>query len=64
MLYCSIEEPTLNKWNRVTHLSVLFALVVMAIFAMGGYATFGNATEGNLTLRNCGQRPSQAKKLT
>ncbi len=53
MLYCSIHETNLDKWNRVTHSSVVIALVIMGIFGLGGYATFVNATEGDILNNYC-----------
>ncbi|XP_056145774.1 putative sodium-coupled neutral amino acid transporter 11 [Lampris incognitus] len=53
LIYGSLEEPTLTKWSRVTHVSVGFALVVSAVFAVAGYVTFTGYTQGDIFENYC-----------
>ncbi|XP_078085306.1 putative sodium-coupled neutral amino acid transporter 11 isoform X2 [Mustelus asterias] len=53
LLYGSLEQPTINNWSRVTHVSVLFALFISAAFAVSGYITFTGYTQGDLFENYC-----------
>lgn len=48
LIYGSLKEPTLNNWSRITHVSVLLAVVISVLFAACGYMTFTGYTEGKL----------------
>ena len=54
LLYCSIEDTSLGKWNKVTHASIFISFVMMVLMAFGGYATFTQNVQGNMyTFCNC-----------
>ena len=46
LLYCSIEDTSLGKWNKVTHASIFISFVMMVLMAFGGYATFTQNVQG------------------
>ena len=48
LLYCSIEDTSLGKWNKVTHASIFISFVMMVLMAFGGYATFTQNVQGIL----------------
>ncbi|XP_041057428.1 putative sodium-coupled neutral amino acid transporter 11 [Carcharodon carcharias] len=53
LIYGSLEQPTINNWSRITHVSVLFALFISMSFAVCGYATFTGYTQGDLFENYC-----------
>ena len=55
LLYCSIEDTSLGKWNKVTHASIFISFVMMVLMAFGGYATFTQNVQGTMlyTFCNC-----------
>ena len=46
LIHASLENPTKERWNFVTHVSVLFCMIVMLIFSLIGYASFTGWTQG------------------
>ena len=53
LLYCSIENTSLTKWNKVTHASILLSFLTMILMAFGGYATFTGKVQGDLLNSYC-----------
>ncbi|XP_072300117.1 putative sodium-coupled neutral amino acid transporter 11 [Eucyclogobius newberryi] len=53
LIYGSLQEPTVCRWTRVTHVSVGSALVISAAFAVAGYATFTGYTQGDIFENYC-----------
>uniref|UniRef100_A0A669Q8Y5 Putative sodium-coupled neutral amino acid transporter 11 n=1 Tax=Phasianus colchicus TaxID=9054 RepID=A0A669Q8Y5_PHACC len=53
LIYGSLKEPTLNNWSRITHVSVLLAVVISVLFAACGYMTFTGYTEGDIFENYC-----------
>ncbi|XP_072435590.1 putative sodium-coupled neutral amino acid transporter 11 isoform X2 [Chiloscyllium punctatum] len=53
LIYGSLEQPTINNWSRITHVSVLFALIISMTFAVCGYVTFTGYTQGDLFENYC-----------
>ena len=48
LLYCSIENTSLTKWNQVTHASIFISFGMMLLMAFGGYATFTGYVQGKV----------------
>lgn len=46
LVYQSMRDATLERWEKVTHISIAFAWVVSALFGMAGYATFRALSQG------------------
>lgn len=44
-----MRDATLERWEKVTHISIAFAWVVAALFGITGYATFKALSQGKLT---------------
>ncbi|KAK2839751.1 hypothetical protein Q5P01_013491 [Channa striata] len=53
LIYGSLEQPTLAKWSKVTHVSVGSALIISAAFAVAGYTTFTGYTQGDIFENYC-----------
>uniref|UniRef100_A0A8B9P7M0 Putative sodium-coupled neutral amino acid transporter 11 n=1 Tax=Apteryx owenii TaxID=8824 RepID=A0A8B9P7M0_APTOW len=53
LIYGSLEEPTLNNWSRITHVSVSLAVIISVVFAACGYMTFAEYTEGDIFENYC-----------
>ncbi|XP_059503305.1 putative sodium-coupled neutral amino acid transporter 11 isoform X1 [Stegostoma tigrinum] len=53
LIYGSLEQPTINNWSRITHVSVFFALLISMTFAVCGYVTFTGYTQGDLFENYC-----------
>lgn len=49
LVYQSMRDATLEKWEKVTHISIAFAWVVAALFGIVGYATFRALSQGFYT---------------
>lgn len=61
LVYQSMRNATLERWEKVTHISIGFAWVVAALFGIAGYATFRALSQGkngqrhaNIKLPNLG----------
>lgn len=46
LVYQSMREATLERWEKVTHLSIGFAWSVAALFGIAGYSTFRALSQG------------------
>lgn len=46
LVYQSMRDATLERWEKVTHISIAFAWVVAALFGIAGYATFRALSQG------------------
>ena len=56
LLYFSMAKPSLERWDRVTHISLSASLGIILLFAIGGYATFRGFTQGKgRKFTACGQ---------
>ncbi|XP_004703840.1 putative sodium-coupled neutral amino acid transporter 11 [Echinops telfairi] len=53
LVYGSLEEPTVAKWSRIIHVSVLVSVVISVLFATSGYLTFTGFTQGDLFENYC-----------
>lgn len=53
LIHTSLENPTKERWNFVTHISVLFCMVLMLVFGLLGYASFTGWTQGDLLENYC-----------
>ena len=54
LLYSSMRDPSLTRWQGVTHVSVGLALVAVIAMSLGGYATFNEAVDSDLLNNYCG----------
>lgn len=43
-----MREATLERWEKVTHISIGFAWTVAALFGIAGYSTFRALSQGRL----------------
>lgn len=41
-----MRNATLERWEKVTHISIAFAWSVAALFGIAGYATFRALSQG------------------
>lgn len=48
-----MRNASLERWEKVTHISVGFAWVVAAMFGIAGYATFRALSQGDLLENYC-----------
>lgn len=53
LIHASLENPTKERWNFVTHVSVMFCMVFMLVFGLIGYASFTGWTQGDLLENYC-----------
>ncbi|XP_006867058.1 PREDICTED: putative sodium-coupled neutral amino acid transporter 11 isoform X2 [Chrysochloris asiatica] len=53
LVYGSLEEPTVAKWSRIIHVSVLVSVLISMLFATCGYLTFTGFTQGDLFENYC-----------
>ncbi|XP_063115256.1 putative sodium-coupled neutral amino acid transporter 11 isoform X1 [Cavia porcellus] len=53
LVYGSLEEPTVPKWSRVVHMSILVSVLICVLFATCGYLTFTGFTQGDLFENYC-----------
>ncbi|XP_036601364.1 putative sodium-coupled neutral amino acid transporter 11 isoform X2 [Trichosurus vulpecula] len=53
LVYGSLEEPTVAKWSRVIHVSVVISVFISVLFATSGYLTFTGHTQGDLFENYC-----------
>lgn len=53
LLYDTLRSPTQGSWNKVTHISVLVALVLFLLLGIGGYATFTGYSQGDVLENYC-----------
>lgn len=55
LVYDSIENASQQRWNTVTHASVLTSCCVTIMFGIAGYATFTGFSQGDLLENYCPQ---------
>ncbi|KAH9940510.1 amino acid transporter [Epithele typhae] len=53
LIYGSLKTPTLDRFNRVTHISTLISLLACCTLAISAYVVFTDRTQGNI-LNNFG----------
>ena len=53
LLYEALENPTQNRWNKVTHISVGASCVTILMFGIFGYVTFTGYSQGDLLENYC-----------
>ena len=46
LVYHSMQNATLQRWEKVTHISVGFAWAFAFLFGIAGYATFRELSQG------------------
>lgn len=46
LVYQSMQDASLERWEKVTHISIGFAFCVAALFGIAGYATFRALSQG------------------
>ena len=46
LIHASLENPTKERWNFVTHVSVVFCMGFMLVFGLIGYVTFTGNVQG------------------
>lgn len=46
LVYQSMREATMERWEKVTHISIGFAWTVAALFGIAGYSTFRALSQG------------------
>ncbi|XP_050091910.1 putative sodium-coupled neutral amino acid transporter 11 [Anopheles aquasalis] len=53
LVYQSMQDATMERWEKVTHISVGFAWLVAALFGIAGYCTFRALSQGDLLENYC-----------
>ncbi|KAG4076662.1 hypothetical protein HA402_001949 [Bradysia odoriphaga] len=53
LVYQSMRDASLERWEKVTHISIGFAFFVAALFGIAGYATFRALSQGDLLENYC-----------
>ncbi|XP_067932811.1 putative sodium-coupled neutral amino acid transporter 11 [Watersipora subatra] len=53
LLYTSLENPTEQRWNLVTHIGVLTSMFITLLFGILGYITFTGHVQGDVLLNYC-----------
>ncbi|KAL2774635.1 putative sodium-coupled neutral amino acid transporter 11 isoform 5, partial [Daubentonia madagascariensis] len=53
LVYSSLEEPTVAKWSRIIHISIVVSMFICVLFATCGYLTFTGFTQGDLFENYC-----------
>uniref|UniRef100_A0A8C8ZXW9 Putative sodium-coupled neutral amino acid transporter 11 n=1 Tax=Prolemur simus TaxID=1328070 RepID=A0A8C8ZXW9_PROSS len=53
LVYSSLEEPTVAKWSRIIHISIVVSMFICILFATCGYLTFTGFTQGDLFENYC-----------
>ncbi|XP_008057862.1 putative sodium-coupled neutral amino acid transporter 11 isoform X2 [Carlito syrichta] len=53
LVYSSLKEPTVAKWSRVIHMSIVVSVFICMLFATCGYLTFTGFTQGDLFENYC-----------
>ncbi len=48
LVYKSMQNASLERWEKVTHISIGFAFCVAALFGIAGYATFRALSQGSV----------------
>ena len=53
LVYESMENPTQNRWNKITHISVGASCLIILLFGTFGYVTFTGYSQGDLLENYC-----------
>lgn len=53
LVYQSMRNASLERWEKVTHISIGFAWTVAALFGIAGYSTFRALSQGDLLENYC-----------
>ncbi|KAF9178099.1 hypothetical protein BGZ51_008105 [Haplosporangium sp. Z 767] len=48
LIFGSLQKPTINRVNLVTHMSMMVSLLACMILALSGYLAFSDKTQGNI----------------
>lgn len=57
LVYQSMRDASLEQWEKVTHISIIFAWVVAALFGIMGYSTFRALSQGAVRTESLGPPP-------
>lgn len=64
LVYQSMRDATMEKWERITHFSVGFAWVLATLFGVAGYATFKALSQGmRIIMRYMSETVTRATEL-
>lgn len=53
LIYGSLSNPTEDRWNKVTHISIFTALITSIVFGVAGYVTFTGLSQGDVLENYC-----------
>lgn len=53
LVYQNLQNASLSTWQRITHWSVGFALIISSAFGVAGYLTFRGSSQGDLLENYC-----------
>ncbi|GAB0089946.1 putative sodium-coupled neutral amino acid transporter 11 [Sergentomyia squamirostris] len=53
IVYQSMRNASLERWEKVTHISLMFAWSVAALFGIAGYSMFRSLSQGDLLENFC-----------
>ncbi|TRY79527.1 hypothetical protein TCAL_09431 [Tigriopus californicus] len=53
LLFNSMANPSISKWNQVTNWSVGISMIVVLLLGFGGYVTFRGGTQGDVLNNYC-----------
>lgn len=53
LLYDTLPTPSQGSWNRMTHASIVVALVLFLVLGVFGYATFTGHSQGDILENYC-----------
>ena len=48
LIYCSLENPTEERWARVSHYSVATCAIIGLVFGLAGFLLFNSYSLGEL----------------
>ncbi|XP_033761730.1 putative sodium-coupled neutral amino acid transporter 11 isoform X2 [Pecten maximus] len=53
LIHGSLENPTNQRWNFVTHVSIFFSMLTLIVVGIIGYVSFTGLTQGDLLENYC-----------
>ncbi|KAI1290009.1 putative sodium-coupled neutral amino acid transporter 11 [Halotydeus destructor] len=48
-----MEDPTQNRWDKITHISLVVSCAIVLVFGVAGYVTFTGFSQGDLLENYC-----------